>query len=58
VPDGAAVAGGVAEVVAPDDRSVAALKQKYGLQYRLISTLERLFARGGRERVILRITAA
>ncbi len=58
VPDGAAVAGGVAEVVAPDDRSVAALKQKYGLQYRLVSTLERLFARGGRERVILRITAA
>jgi hypothetical protein len=58
VPDGAPVAGGVAEVVAPDDRSVAALKRKYGLQYRLISTLERLFARRGRERVILRITAA
>ncbi len=58
VPDGAPVAGGVAEVVAPDDRSVAALKRKYGLQYRLISTLERLFAPRGRERVIRRITAA
>ncbi len=57
VPDGAPVASGVAEVVAPDERSVAALKRKYGLQYRLISALERVVVRGSRERVILRITA-
>ncbi len=58
VPDGAPVAGGVAEVVAPDDRSAAVLRRKYGLQYRLISALERVVVRGDRERVILRITAA
>jgi PPOX class probable F420-dependent enzyme len=54
----APVASGVATVVAPDERSTAALRRKYGLQYRLITGVERVLARGRRERVILRITAA
>ena len=58
VVDGAPVATGVAEVTAPDERSTAALRRKYGLQYRLITGLERLLARGKRERVILRLTEA
>jgi PPOX class probable F420-dependent enzyme len=58
VADGAPVATGVAEVVAPDQRATTALRRKYGLQYRLITGVERVLARGKRERVILRITAA
>ena len=58
VADDAPVATGVAEVVAPDERATAALRRKYGLQYRLITGLERVLARGRRERVILRITEA
>lgn len=58
VADGAPVAAGVAEVVAPSERATAALRGKYGLQYRLITGVERLVARGKRERVILRITEA
>ena len=54
----APVAAGVAAVVPQDERATAALRRKYGLQYRLITGLERLVARGRRERVILRITAA
>ena len=46
-----------ASVVAPDARSEAALRAKYGWQYRLVSMLENLTRRRGRERVILRITA-
>jgi len=58
VADDAPVATGVAAVVPPDERATAALRRKYGLQYRIITSLERLLARGRRERVILRITAA
>jgi PPOX class probable F420-dependent enzyme len=57
VADDAPVTTGVAAVVPPDERATAALRRKYGLQYRLITGFERLFARGRRERVILRITA-
>jgi uncharacterized protein len=57
VPDGAPVVTGVAEVVAPDDASSRALRMKYGWQYRLITTVEKLVSRQNRERVILRITA-
>jgi uncharacterized protein len=57
VPDGAPVVPGVAEVVAPDDASARALRTKYGWQYRLISTVEKLVNRRNRERVILRITS-
>jgi hypothetical protein len=48
----------VAVVEATSAAATAALKRKYGVQYRLISLVERLVARRGRERVILRITAA
>jgi uncharacterized protein len=57
VPEGTVpVAGvaGVAEVVAPEPRHVAALRRKYGMEYRIITAVERL-VRGRRERVILRI---
>jgi len=57
VADDAPVATGVVEVTAPDERSTAALRRKYGLQYRLITGFERVLARGRRQRVILRITA-
>lgn len=57
VPDGAPVVAGVAKVVATDDASSRALRAKYGWQYRLITTLEKLASRRNRERVILRITA-
>jgi uncharacterized protein len=58
VPDDAPVATGVAAVAAPSEQATAALRRKYGLQYRLITGVERVLARGRRERVILRITAA
>ena len=58
VGDDAPVATAVAAVVPPDERATAALRRKYGLQYRIITSLERLLARGRRERVILLITAA
>lgn len=57
VADDAPVAGGVAQVVAADERSVAALRRKYGLQFRIAMTAERLFRRSRPERVIIRITA-
>jgi PPOX class probable F420-dependent enzyme len=58
VADDAPVASGVAAVVAPSEQATVAVRQKYGLQYRLITGVERVLARGKRERVILRITAA
>ena len=58
VADDAPVATGVAAVVPPDERATAALRRKYGLQYRIITSFERLLARGRQERVILQITAA
>ena len=54
VPEGAEPVAGVAEVVAPEPRHVAALRRKYGVEYRILSVVERLM-RGRRERVILRI---
>ena len=55
VPDGAVATSGVAEVLAPQPRHLAALRRKYGVQYRIGTVVERL-VRGRRERVILRIT--
>lgn len=52
----APVATGVAEVVAPDERSTAALRRKYGLAFRLFTAADR-FRRRPVERVIIRITA-
>jgi hypothetical protein len=54
VPEGAVPVAGVAEVVAPEPRHVAVLRRKYGMEYRIITAVERL-VRGRRERVILRI---
>ena len=56
VPDGAPVVRAVASMEAPSDRAVAVLREKYGVEYRIIMTLERMLSRGRRERVILRIT--
>jgi uncharacterized protein len=58
VADGATAVGAVATVEAPSEGAVAALRRKYGLEYRIIMTLERVLSRGRRERVILRITAS
>ena len=57
VPEGAEPVSAVAAVEPPSEVATDALKRKYGLQYRAISAVERLIARRGRERVILRITA-
>jgi PPOX class probable F420-dependent enzyme len=57
VPEGAGPVSAVAAIEPPSDAATTALKRKYGLQYRAITTLERLIARRGRERVILRIVA-
>ena len=56
VSDDAVPVTGAAEVVRPSKAAVAALRRKYGLEYRLVTAVERLFGRGRRERVILRIT--
>ena len=56
VADDAPVVGAVASVEPPSDRAMGALRRRYGLQFRLIMTVERLLSRGRRERVILRIT--
>jgi PPOX class probable F420-dependent enzyme len=58
VPEGAGAASGVAELVRPEVRYVDALRRKYGFEYRLVTTLERLLRHGPRDRVIVRITAA
>ena len=57
VPDGASAVAGAAEVLTPGPRHVAALREKYGVQYRIGTVVERL-VRGRRDRVILRITLA
>ena len=57
VRDGAVPVTGTAVVVTPEPRHVAALRAKYGLQYRIGTVVERLL-RGRRERVIVRITLA
>jgi uncharacterized protein len=50
VADGVAPVSAVAEVEAPSDAAVRAISRKYGLEYRVISTLERLLSRRGRKR--------
>lgn len=57
VADDAPVAVGVGRVVAPDARSAAALRRKYGLAFRLAMAADRL-RRHPPERLIIRITAA
>jgi len=58
VADGAPSVGAVATIEAPLEGAVGALRRKYGLEYRIVTTLERVLSRGRRERVILRITAS
>ena len=55
---GVKLVSAVAAIEPPSDAATAALRAKYGLQYRLIIALERLFSRRSRERVMLRITTA
>lgn len=55
VPAGAVPVTGTAEVLTPEPRHVAALRAKYGVQYRIGTLVERLM-RGRREWVIVRIT--
>ena len=57
VADAAPVVAAVASVEPPSDGATGALQRKYGLEYRLVTTVERVLSRGRRERVILRITA-
>ena len=55
---GAPVENGTATIEvgpAERDRAGAAIRQKYGLEYRMVMGLERLLKRGNRDRVILRI---
>ena len=57
-PGGVPVAG-TAEVIddpAAVQRIAGLLKAKYGLEFRVITTIERIVARGRRPRVLLRIT--
>jgi hypothetical protein len=56
VAEGAAPAVGFARVV-PRDRPDLFLA-KYRLEYRVFMLVERLFARGARDRVLLRISPA
>jgi PPOX class probable F420-dependent enzyme len=56
VPAGAEPVAGVAEVVSPNAGHLAALRAKYGLEYRLAVAVERLLRRRQRDRVIVRIT--
>jgi hypothetical protein len=58
VADDAVPVPGVAVVTPPSAAAVDAVRRKYRLEYRLVTAVERVFARGARERVILRITAA
>ncbi|HZG96649.1 MAG TPA: PPOX class F420-dependent oxidoreductase [Nocardioidaceae bacterium] len=59
VDEAVAPRAGVAEIITDPTglaRGAARLRDKYGLQYRLITLVERLVDRRGRRRVILRIT--
>jgi PPOX class probable F420-dependent enzyme len=61
VPEGAVPVGGTADVT--DDPAVvstteAALRRKYGLEYRVVTLIERIVARGSKARVVLTITPA
>jgi uncharacterized protein len=57
VADDAPSVSAVASIEAPSDGAVGALRRKYGLEYRLITTVEKMLRRGTWERVILRIAA-
>jgi len=61
VRDGVLPVSGSAEVVA-DPGTVKVLegviRRKYGMEYRIVTTIERLVARGRKQRVILRIALA
>jgi len=56
---GASPVDGIADVItdpATVHRCAGVIARKYGLQYRLVTLVERLAARGAKPRVILRIT--
>ena len=57
VADDAPSVSAVASIEAPSDGAVSALRRKYGLEYRIITTVEKVLRRGTWERVILRIVA-
>ena len=57
VADDAPSVSAVASIEAPSDGAVGALRRKYGLEYRIITTVEKVLRRGTWERVILRIVA-
>ncbi len=61
VGDGVVPVSGSAEIVA-DPATVRRLegliRRKYGVEYRIVTTVERLLARGRKPRVILRISLA
>lgn len=55
---GAQQVTGTAEVLADQrtvDRLEGVIRRKYGIEYRIVTTIERLVARGRKQRVILRI---
>ena len=55
--DDAPSVSAVASIEAPSAGAVDALRRKYGLEYRSITTVEKVLRRGTWERVILRIVA-
>lgn len=60
VEDGAPTVTAVAEVVEGPDamrRLDAVLKPKYGIEYRIVMTIEKIMRRGHTDRVMLRITS-
>ena len=58
VADGATSVSAVASIhTPPSTGAVNALRRKYGLEYRIITTVEKVLRRGTPERVILRIVA-
>jgi PPOX class probable F420-dependent enzyme len=56
VPEGAEPVSATAEIL-PEDRPDV-FRAKYGLEYRIFMTVERLASRGNKARVLLRITPA
>jgi PPOX class probable F420-dependent enzyme len=56
VPEDAEVVSGTAEIL-PEDRPDV-FRAKYGLEYRIFMTVERLASSGNKARVLLRITPA
>ena len=59
VADDAVSVGGTVEIVTDDtdaERMNDLIRQKYGMEYRIVMGIERIAARGRKERVLLRIT--